>query len=658
MTDAPAPSPLLLDKNLRALAARDPETAQAIAQADETPLDWLASRAGDAVALARPAPGARPIALASKYEPRAEAARLVDAIDFEKSAAIVALGFGLGYHVEEAFRRMDAGGSFGLVAALEPDAGRLKAVLSRLDYAAWLGDSRVVLVIGAERAAVVRRFDPHGAAVTQGTHLLVHPPTRQLAPEAVAEMGEAVKEVVAYLRTTVATALVNSARTCANLVANLDLYAGGASTDPLHNAAQGVPAVLVAAGPSLVKNVHYLRDPAIRERVVVIAVQTALRPLLERGVRPDFVTALDYSAICTRFYEDLPDSLDDVTLVVEPKVNPAVVDAYPGPVRTVPNDFADKILEDRRTHVALPGGATVAHLSFYLARHLGCDPIVFIGQDLAFSDGLYYCPGTAVHRVWEPEVSPFNTIEMLEWTRIVRMRGHLRRIDDVHGRPAYTDEQMATYLKQFERDFAKAADEGATVLDATEGGAPKAGAEAVTFQQALERFGDDRRPQLPAAPRAYDPARLGPLVRQLDERTAQIRELRQVTQQTIPILEQMTGAVDDAPRFNDLHEQLTRNQKRAEVELAPAFKLVMQVNTIGSYRRVRADRNIRQSQGDDRDKRLAQIERDIENLRFLTEACDESLEMLDRGLDRARTALSRAKRQQRGPSPQPGARAA
>src|SRR5690606_40379692 len=63
--------------------------------------------------------------------------------------------------------------------------------------------------------------------------------------------------------------------------------------------------------------------------VVVIAVQTVLRPMLDRGIRPDFVTALDYHEISTRFYEGLTrEDLEGITLVAEPKVNPAVLDAF------------------------------------------------------------------------------------------------------------------------------------------------------------------------------------------------------------------------------------------------------------------------------------------------------------------------------------------
>ena len=115
----------------------------------------------------------------------------------------------------------------------------------------------------------------------------------------------------------------------------------------------------------------------------------------------------------------------------------------------------------------LPGGATVAHLAFYLAEHLGCDPIIFVGQDLGFSDGLCYTPGTSYEDVWRPELSRFCTVEMKQWEQIVRERFILRRIPDQQGRPMYTEERLFTYLQQFERDFLQ---QQARVIDATEGG--------------------------------------------------------------------------------------------------------------------------------------------------------------------------------------------
>ena len=66
----------------------------------------------------------------------------------------------------------------------------------------------------------------------------------------------------------------------------------------------------------------------------------------------------------------------------------------------------------------LPGGSTVAHLAYYLAEHLGCDPIIFVGQDLGFTDGLYYLPGTSYEDVWRPELGRFCTMEMKNWEQL------------------------------------------------------------------------------------------------------------------------------------------------------------------------------------------------------------------------------------------------
>ena len=62
--------------------------------------------------------------------------------------------------------------------------------------------------------------------------------------------------------------------------------------------------------------------------------------------------------------------------------------------------------------LALPAGATVAHLAFYLAVYLGCDPIIFVGQDLAYTGHVFYVPGVEIHQAWQSELNRF-AIELL-----------------------------------------------------------------------------------------------------------------------------------------------------------------------------------------------------------------------------------------------------
>ena len=480
--------------------------------------------------------------------------------------------------------------------------------------------------------------------------MIVHPSSRQRAGQEIARFNEAFTDTLAYCRTTIATALVNASRTCRNLVSNLPWYAAGATTNELKNAAKGKPAVLVAAGPSLVKNVDLLADPEVRRQVVVISTQTTLRPLLDRGIRPDYVTALDYSPISSRFYEGLPD-LDDVALVAEPKAHNAILRGFPGPIRIAHNALNDNLLgELARPIEPLKSGATVAHLSFYLAQHLGCDPIVFIGQDLGFSDGLYYAPGTAVHRVWSSELGPFNTLEMMEWQRVVRMRGHLRRAEDIDGKPMFTDEQMVTYLKQFERDFEDAPQ---TVIDATEGGLAKEHTIRMPLREAVQTYATGAIDTLPRTPRALNLDRLGRLESMLTTRREQLEELRKVTARTLPILEQMKKHQRDRSKMKRLFEQLQSNQQRVEGDLRPAFETATQINTVGSYRRKRADRVMTHTAKDPLERQTQQLQRDHDNLEWLGDACVEALDILDDAITQLPALIEEAQSLQTHGRPMP-----
>src|SRR5207237_4121377 len=136
-------------------------------------------------------------------------------------------------------------------------------------------------------------------------------------------------------------------------------------------------------------------------------------------------------------FEKLPKSLH-TELVAEPKATNAIFDLNPGPLSLLGNEYAENLLAEMKLDkTRLPSGATVAHLAYYLAEHLGCDPIIFVGQALGFGDGLCYAPGTSYEDVWRPELSEFCTVETKQWEQIVRDRKIFRQIPDQQGRPMY-----------------------------------------------------------------------------------------------------------------------------------------------------------------------------------------------------------------------------
>jgi len=622
----------ILTANLVRLRLADPQLAQRIEQTSPAKIRWVASRAGPLAASVEHS--GQPFWLCSRYNPIQEAEKFSDRVDLSKNACPVVLGMGVGYHVAQLASRLHD--TQNLMIVFEPDRAVLRAVLEKVDHTGWIGQRNVLLIDNhLDHTDLLKMVEPYAGMLTQGTVLLTHPPTRSLQDQALNGFGQKITEVLGYCRTNIATTLVNASRTYRNLTMNLYQYAAGENVNELHNAATNYPAVCVGAGPSLTRNLALLTDPESRKRLVVITAQTMLKPLLARGIRPDFVTALDYHKISTRFYEGLTE-LPDVTLVAQPLVNHAVIDRYPGPIRVTQSSFLDQLLGDEaKPIVPMRYGATVSHLSFYLAQHLGCDPIIIIGMDLGFSNGLYYFPGTAIHDVWAPELGPFNTLEMMEWQRIVRHRLQLRKRKDIHGRSIYSDEQMVTYLKQFERDFADAPQ---TVIDATEGGLPKQHTECLTFAEALAKYATRPVPQLPQAKKGLDAQRLRVTAQALRKRRREIQQLRTLSRETVPLLRKILKLQHDQDQVDKLFERLESIKCRVN-QLSVAFDLVNHLNAVGTFKRARTDRAIGDVGANPFEHQRQQLLRDMENVEWLIQACDELLNIIRDSLERIEQSI-------------------
>ncbi len=630
-----------LDANLLTLAAASPDAVARIRAA--TPrADMVFADTPDGVLTARIGSESEQRQLASRHRPLDEANTLVQQVDVKDAAVFVVAGFGMGYHVAALARKL---GKTGIIMVYEPDVELLRAVLERVDHSSWLQDGNVCIMTDADDgAAMGEALRGVEGLVGLGVTLVQHPPSAPRLGESTRRFHERFTGVVEAVKMTVITTLVQVRVTMRNLMQNADVYVTNPGIAELKGACGGMPAIVVSAGPSLQRNLALLDDPAIRDRCVIVAVQTVLRTLLERGIKPHFVTALDYSEINRRFYEGLTGAeVEGITLVVEPKVNPSVLMAWPGRLRCTSDGMLDLLLGETLAgdHGQIPQGATVAHLAYYLARHLGCDPVALIGQDLGFTDGQYYSGGASIHGVWAGELNEFKSLELFEWQRIVRMAGHLRRVQDVLGREMFTDSQMHSYLAQFETDFRTDAARGLTTIDATEGGVRKQHTEpmtlrgfldahasipgAATIDTLLARAAEKRAP---LTGRQKEDA-LRTLRRRAIEVRSQMRRVADISARTAITLAEMREHHADRQRVDAL---ITKAQaSAAEVQaITPGFALTQIRGQATLFNRVRTDRMIELDRHIDATQRQTQqITRDLENVRGLRRAATEVGEMLD-----------------------------
>lgn len=606
--------------NLAAMWIVAPSLAHAIESTEsQTSYQVECSRSGVATVIA-PADGGKTVHLHSRYDPLADAKRLIDTASADEAVFVVVHGLGLGYHLHELFDRT---GDDCIICVVEPDLLMLRTALEQRDFVRLIESRRVLWCWREDKADLFTQLTPYQPSISMGIARIEHAPSVQRAQKFHAQVRTWFDEFMSYAKTSISTLVLNGKRTAENVAANLPWYVATPSLSRLENRFAKKPAIIVSAGPSLRKNKHLLKDA--QGKAVIIAVQTTLQPLLELGIEPHFVTSLDYHDICTRFFEKLPQNLK-TELVAEPKATSAIFKMNPGPLSLLGNEFAEALIAELKLNKArLRSGATVAHLAYYLAEHLGCDPIIFVGQDLGFSDGLCYAPGTSYDDVWRPELGRFCTVEMKQWEQIVRDRNILRQIPDHQNRPMYTEERLFTYLQHFERDFASSR---ATIIDATEGGAQKRGTTAMPLAEAIARHC--------AAPlQAGVPVHPGLRWDLLDECATSLHKRRdesdkiaRISRETLPLLEEIRDHLSDQARVNRAIAKLDALRQQLET-VGHCYNLVIQLTQRTELNRFHADRKISTSKVEGTERQRRQVMRDIDNVQAVIDASSEFQKLID-----------------------------
>ena len=154
---------------------------------------------------------------------------------------------------------------------------------------------------------------------------------------------------------------------------------------------KNIPGIVIGAGPSLDKNIHYLREA--QDKAVILASDAAFKPLLSQGIKPALVICLDPQEEITKFFTDVPHR--GITLVAPTIVHPRVLEVWQGGVVFYNQHAPDiPILQEignrlPQTGFLTPGGSVVS-VAYHLAHQMWCNPILFLGQDLSYPKARTY----------------------------------------------------------------------------------------------------------------------------------------------------------------------------------------------------------------------------------------------------------------------------
>lgn len=238
---------------------------------------------------------------------------------------------------------------------------------------------------------------------------------------------------------------------------------------------QGMPAVIVSAGPSLNKNIKGLKK--MKDKCCIIATDTAMKPLLKEGIQPHFITIVDGKKPALLFEHS---NFFKSVLVTSTVVAKDVMNLHKGKKvfysdGNCYNEAAVEAINEERgedaglTIVSLLTGGSVANSAFSFAISLGAKTLILVGQDLAMTGNKTHADGTFKEKMDDIDLQT----------------GEYFEVESIDGGKVLTRADFDHYRKWFEERIEAIAEEGIRVIDATEGGAKIHGAEIMTLQDAL-----------------------------------------------------------------------------------------------------------------------------------------------------------------------------
>lgn len=188
------------------------------------------------------------------------------------------------------------------------------------------------------------------------------------------------------------------ARFNVNYYSNVDVFAGSLSELKKVQTEKNKDGqfIVVAAGPSLNKQMDYLRE--VQNEKIIVAVDGALKKLLANGIKPDYVTAIDPNKSLMHYLDGIEDQTEDITLIADSVTYWEYINHYRGPVyRVICADCKLNISDKAKFDIPDLGyHGTVSGLAIEVAAYFGAKIIELIGLDLSFPGGKHHADGIGV----------------------------------------------------------------------------------------------------------------------------------------------------------------------------------------------------------------------------------------------------------------------
>lgn len=403
--------------------------------------------------------------LNSAYRPLQEAIKWADQYAFQNiNVNVFMFGMGNGIFIRELLKSLASDGHLFIV---EPSEEIFSFVLEWEDVSEIISDKRLQLYVGDGYDEL---FKSNAGRVVNWDNLSTqirceHPGYKKLLPEEYNHFWDSVDRVNEVVVTQMNTNAFFAHRAVDNVFHNLAyVEKSNYITELMGKIPKELPAVIVSAGPSLDKNIDELRK--MKNHALIIATDTAVRILEERQIHYDCIVTVDPGK--PAWYLTNYPNCADVPLILCAEAQKEVTAFHTGRKIWMSGSI---YLSDIYTKHGFPfpaytSGGSVATSSFSIAKILGLQNIVLIGQDLAFQGDRTHAGGHEDH--------------------IRNEEKGIQMIEGIDGGQVRSRRDWIYYLHWFEEQIQH--DPDVNVIDATEGGALIHGSKVMKLSEVVEEY--------------------------------------------------------------------------------------------------------------------------------------------------------------------------
>lgn len=263
-----------------------------------------------------------------------------------------------------------------------------------------------------------------------------------------------------------------------NFYNNLFAWPKGYLGNSLYNKFKNIPAIICGAGPSLAKNIDVLKQ--LKDRALIFAGGSTMNGLNAAHMNPHFGLGIDPNE--EHITRIIMNTAFEVPFLYRGRLLHNALNLIHGDKIYITGSSGYSIAKYFEESCGIEGedieeGCNVINFSLAIAASMGCNPIILVGVDLAYSNNQSYTPGMINHPIYRE----FKTKAYAEEV-IYRL--------DIYGNTVPTLWKWILESLWFS-EFAEKHPE-ITIINATEGGLGFAGIPNMTLSEVKEKYLDQQ----------------------------------------------------------------------------------------------------------------------------------------------------------------------